>query len=81
MSAPAAVAVVHFDAGHDAYGNPRRAFIGYDGSGAMVAATDEGYAGTPAWVRELAFEPVRIPTTGRYLRDVLREAKAAGVLR
>ena len=81
---PAPAAVLHLDAGHDRNGNPRRVFVGIDAAGTAVIVTDEGYAGTPDWVssaRPLGIRPVRIPTTASYRRDVLRDAKARGVLR
>ena len=81
---PVPAAILHLDAGHDRNGNPRRVYVGIDATGTAVAVTDEGYAGEPGWVRSarsLGIEAVRIPTTASYRRDVLREARALGVVR
>jgi hypothetical protein len=38
---------------NNVHGNPRRVFVGYNENGTKVITTDEGYAGTPKWVRTL----------------------------
>lgn len=43
----------HLNAGHDTNGNPRRVFVLYDATGAIVRAIDEGYCRTPAELRTL----------------------------
>jgi hypothetical protein len=45
-------AIVHARAKNDRNGNPRRVFVALDESGHVLAADDEGYAGSPGWVRE-----------------------------
>lgn len=37
----------HLTCSDDTSGNPRRVFVFYDSTGAIVAAHDEGYAGRP----------------------------------
>jgi hypothetical protein len=46
------VAIVHLRANRDSNGNPRRVFVGIDKQGHVIATTDEGFAGDPAWVRD-----------------------------
>ena len=47
------MAIGYYTTSNNTYGNPRRVFVGYNESGKKVLVTDEGYAGTPAWVRSL----------------------------
>jgi len=48
------VAVLHECTTNDTNGNPRRLFTGVNAHGHIVKVEDEGYAGRPEWVRELA---------------------------
>jgi len=42
----------HLNAGNDTNGNPRRVFVVYGTEGQILDAIDEGYSGTPRWLRD-----------------------------
>lgn len=47
------VAALHECTTNDTNGNPRRVFTAIGATGQILRVTDEGYAGTPEWVRAL----------------------------
>ena len=72
---------IHLDAGHDANGNPRRAFMVYNEEGELVGSADQGYLGDSDAVRgalpldEQGFKVVilaRVTTTAAFYRKVIR---------
>lgn len=56
----------HVRANNDVNGNPRRAFIVYAADGTVLDVIDEGYAGPPAWLRELHQLPTFSVTVTEY---------------
>lgn len=67
--------VQRLKAPHDTNGNPRRVFVIYAENGAILDAVDEGYAGTPNWVRDLVQLPEFSVTATEY-REILRDWSA-----
>ena len=64
----------HLNAGNDNNGNPRRVFVVYSHAGNIIDAIDEGYSGTPRWLRDLPQLPGFIIKPGEY-RELLKLAK------
>lgn len=79
--------MLHFDAGNDRNGNPRRAYAlyGHDQYGAyLVNAWDEGYAGhraVPTELQEAARRALSVPTTAQHRRRVLALARRVAINR
>jgi len=64
----------HLRCKNDKNGNPRRVFVFYDASGAIVNAIDEGYSGRPERCRGLVELPsFNIMPAER--RELLREKR------
>lgn len=69
------VAVLHECTTNDTNGNPRRVYVGLDAHGHIRRIEDEGYAGRPEWVRELAAAgvwDVRIDVTPKHYRERIK---------
>lgn len=69
------VAVLHECTTNDTNGNPRRCWTGINASGHIVRVEDEGYAGRPEWVRDLAAAgtyDVHVTVTPGHYRDRLK---------
>lgn len=70
-----AIAYQLLDAGHDANGNPRRAWVVYGADvhphGQIIAAVNDGYAGQPREFTGLVRLP-DVPTTAKHYRAILR---------
>lgn len=77
--------IIHFDAGHDVNGNPRRAYVRFAeayGHGAIAQVWTEGYHGSAAVdpeYRDEAKDAPRIPTTPAFYRTLKRLADLARV--
>ena len=73
---------IHLNAGNDRNGNPRRAYLIYDVTGAYVGSVNEGYQGAGA-IEASGLLPggatvtvlAQVPTTPRYYNDALRSEK------
>lgn len=70
--------IIHFDAGHDVNGNPRRAYVRFAetyGHGAIAQVWNEGYHGSaavdPEYQDEAKNAP-RVPTTFAFYRTLRR---------
>ena len=68
--------VIHFNAGNDTNGNPRRVFVVFNDS-AVVATYDEGYAGYNAITNKAHLKAARrsimVPTTPAQYRAFIAE--------
>lgn len=82
--------LIRLDAGHDTNGNPRRVFVVLDKDSDVLAAVDEGYAGSHAleeWIPGALGSRLRranyptFATTGAEYRGLLRDYGPRGVIR
>ena len=69
----------HLNAGNDTNGNPRRVFVVYAMSGNILDVIDEGYAGTPRWLRDLPQLPGFIIKPSEYKQLLKLAAKPISV--
>jgi len=63
----------HLNARNDRNGNPRRVFVVYAQDGSILDAIDEGYTGTPRWLRDFPQLPGFVITYSEY-RELLTHA-------
>ena len=61
----------HLNAKNDTNGNPRRVFVVYARDGEILDTIDEGYAGTPGWLRKLPQLPGFVIAPAQY-RELLK---------
>jgi hypothetical protein len=65
---------VKINAGNDANGNPRRAWLVYDRNGNYLGTVDEGYSGDAELKRQYPGAVVLavVPTTVKFYREALQ---------